>query len=109
MNINQFQTRVGEGVALVDFSAAWCAPCKAQKPILKALSKRYRSRVLVFEMNVDAHREVASKMLVQSIPTLILFRDGKEIKRFVGFQPEITLVDSLDAVLTDMGKQTLGK
>lgn len=102
MNINQFHTRLGQGVALVDFSASWCDPCKAQKPIFKAVSKKYKEKARLIEMNVDENRELASTLMVQSIPTLVLFRNGREIKRFVGIQTEEKLSKCLDEALTCM-------
>ena len=99
MGMDQFQQTVENGVTLVDFNANWCAPCKAQEPIIKKLINTYQNRASIIEINIDDHRALATKYMVQSIPTLILFKDGKEIKRFVGLQSEITIAKSLDDVI----------
>ncbi|WP_457554185.1 thioredoxin [Desulfobacula sp.] len=97
--MDQFQKTIKTGVTLVDFNANWCAPCKAQEPIIKKLATTYQNRASIIEINIDEHRAMATKYMVQSIPTLILFKDGKEIKRFVGLQSETNLVQNLDKVL----------
>lgn len=99
MGIDQFQETLKNGVTLMDFNATWCAPCKAQEPIIKKLMNTYQNRASIIEINIDEHRTLATKYRVQSIPTLILFKDGKEIKRFVGLQSEITIAKSLDDAL----------
>ncbi|MBC2704423.1 thioredoxin [Desulfobacula sp.] len=99
MGIDQFQETLKNGVTLMDFNATWCAPCKAQEPIIKKLMNTYQNRASIIEINIDEHRTLATKYSVQSIPTLILFKDGKEIKRFVGLQSEITIAKSLDDVI----------
>ena len=99
MGIDQFQETLKNGVTLMDFNATWCAPCKAQEPIIKKLMNTYQNRAAIIEINIDEHRTVATKYRVQSIPTLIIFKDGKEIKRFIGLQSESTIVKSLDDAL----------
>ncbi|MBU8849282.1 MAG: thioredoxin [Desulfobacterales bacterium] len=99
MSTDQFQEILENGVTLIDFNADWCAPCKAQEPIIKKLINTYQNRAAIIEINIDEHRTLATKYMVQSIPTLIIFKDGKEIKRFVGLQSESTIVKSLDDAL----------
>ena len=99
MEVNDFTKINNDGVTLLDFSAEWCAPCKAQAPIIKNLIHAYKNRASIIEINIDKNREFATKHMVQSIPTLIIFKDGKEIKRFVGLQTEITIAKSLDQAL----------
>ncbi|MCD4719254.1 MAG: thioredoxin [Desulfobacula sp.] len=99
MDMDQFQETLKNGVTLVDFNANWCAPCKAQEPVIKKLIKTYQNRASIIEINIDDHRTLATQYMVQSIPTLILFKDGKEIKRFVGLQSETTIAKSLDDVI----------
>ena len=99
MGMDQFQKNLEDGVTLVDFNADWCAPCKAQAPVIRKLISVYQNRASIIEIDIDEHRALATKYMVQSIPTLILFKDGKEIKRFVGLQSETTITKSLDAAL----------
>ncbi|MFH2092313.1 MAG: thioredoxin domain-containing protein [Pseudomonadota bacterium] len=99
MDMDQFIETIGKGVTLVDFNASWCAPCKAQEPVIKKLAGMYQNRAAIIEINIDNDGTLATKYGVQSIPTLIIFKDGKEIKRFVGLQSEATITTSLDHAL----------
>ena len=84
---------------LVDFWATWCAPCKMLKPVIDELATEYEGRVIVAELDVDANPLTSSKFAVLSIPTLILFRDGKPAERIVGYKPKALLRQRIDAVL----------
>lgn len=80
-----FADKIKSGVALVDFWAEWCGPCKMAGPIIDELSVEYAGKILVGKVDVDAEVELAGKYGVMSIPTIILFKDGVEIGRQVGF------------------------
>lgn len=94
-----FDDNLKNGVSLMDFSARWCAPCKAQEPIIKNLVNKFKNRASIIEVDIDSNRDLAIKFMVQSIPTLIIFKDGKEIKRFIGLQTENTISKSLENAL----------
>ena len=83
---------------LLDFYADWCGPCKAQVPALEAVAGQYEGRARIMKLNVDDSQEIAVKFGVQSIPTLILFKDGEAAERLVGKQSEQTLSAALDKV-----------
>jgi thioredoxin 1 len=70
---------------LVDFWAEWCGPCKMAGPVLEELSEIYKGKVIVMKLNIDENPSMPQKYGVMSIPTTILFKDGKEIGRQVGF------------------------
>lgn len=99
--MNKFQEEFKKGVSLVDFNAPWCAPCRAQEPVIKKLTTAYQHRAAIIEINIDKHHSLATEYGVQSIPTLIIFKDGREIKRFVGLQSEKTITASLDNALLE--------
>jgi len=95
-NRKLFESTIKNGVCLVDFNAPWCAPCIAQEPILKKLAAEFEGRAVIAETNVDVNIEATQKFRIQSIPTLILFKDGKEINRFVGLQTEDVLSGAIE-------------
>ncbi len=71
---------------LVDFWATWCGPCKMAGPVLEELSDEYKEKVIVAKLDVDVNQSTSSKYGIMSIPTTILFKDGKEIGREIGFK-----------------------
>ncbi len=88
-----------KGVALVDFWAGWCMPCKMVAPTVEAIAKDYAGKVKVAKVEVDEAGEVASRFNVMNIPTLIVFRDGKEVDRIVGVTPREDIAKRLDGLL----------
>ena len=84
---------------LVDFWAPWCRPCLMVAPILEELAEEYSGRITIARLNVDQDPVAASKYHVMSIPTMILFKEGKPISNIVGFKPKEQLKRELDAAL----------
>lgn len=75
---------------LVDFWATWCGPCKLAEPVLEELSEVYKDKVLIMKLDVDKNPAISGNYGVMSIPTTILFKEGKEIGRAVGFSGKLT-------------------
>lgn len=94
-----FETTVSEGVTLVDFWAPWCPPCRAQGPIVEKLADEYDGKAVVAKVNIDEEGGTANKYGVSSIPTLVVLKNGKEVKRFVGLQQQEALADAMDNLL----------
>ena len=88
LNENDFDASVGSGLALVDFGAEWCGPCKALVPTMEKISSAYDGRLNVYSVDIDNHPALAAKNGVMSVPTLILFKDGKPVDRVVGLISE---------------------
>jgi thioredoxin 1 len=95
----QFDTAVAKGVTLVDFWAPWCAPCRMQGPILEEVAESIDGQARIAKVNVDEATAVAQRFGIQSIPTLILFKDGSEVRRFIGVQRREILIDTIRAAI----------
>lgn len=80
---------------LVDFWAAWCGPCRMVSPIVEEIADDYEDRLRVGKMDVDANRQTPGKYGISGIPTLILFKDGAEAARIVGYRPKHAMVEEL--------------
>jgi thioredoxin 1 len=98
-SVEGFEQAIRGGVALLDFNAPWCAPCRSQEPILETLAEHYEGKALVASMNVDENQDVAGRLGIMSIPTLVIFKESREIQRFVGLQPESILSEALNRVV----------
>ena len=96
---DNFNDTIANGVTLVDFWAEWCGPCRMQLPILEEVSEEIGERATVGKINVDHELELAQRFGVQSIPTLILFKDGEIIDKMVGVEAKETLVDKINKAL----------
>ena len=84
---------------LVDFWAPWCGPCRMIAPIVEELAAKYAGRALIAKVNTDENIDVATNLGIMGIPTLILFKNGEEVDRIVGFAPGHALEDKLKALL----------
>lgn len=80
---------------LVDFFASWCGPCQIQGPIVDEVSEEVAEKAVIGKLNTENAMEIASQFGIMSIPTIIIFRDGKPTERFTGVQEKETLVQSL--------------
>jgi len=90
---------IQKGVTLIDFNAPWCEPCRAQETVIQELEKAYGSRATIASLNIDENQKVAMQLGIQSIPTLILYREGREIGRFIGLQSKETLARAIGAAI----------
>jgi thioredoxin 1 len=84
---------------LVDFWAEWCAPCRMVAPVVEQINEDYNGEIKVGKLDVDASPVISAQLGVLSIPTIILFKDGKAVQRMVGFQPKPSLKSKIDAAL----------
>ena len=94
-----FKASIATGTTLVDFWAPWCGPCRMVAPVLEELSGDFAGRATVAKVNVDEHPNTAADFGIQSIPTLLLFKDGKLVNRLVGAQPKANLKAFLETAL----------
>lgn len=96
---NDFLDTIKEGVTLVDFFATWCGPCKMLAPVLEEVSKEFEGRAKVVKVDVDELRDLAMEYHIASVPTVILFKDGKLVAQTMGFRPKQQFSDALEKVI----------
>lgn len=98
---SNFNTEVLQSTlpVLVDFWAPWCGPCRSMAPVIEELAKEYDGRVKVAKVNVDENKTLAGNYGVMSIPTLLIFNEGKVVESIVGFTPKTTLAKKMDKLI----------
>ena len=96
-----FETEVAKSTlpVLVDFWAEWCGPCRMMSPILDDMATAYSAKLKIGKLNVDENQDAPSKFGVMNIPTMILFKNGKEAQRIVGAMPKSELQKKVDQAL----------
>lgn len=94
------ETALGKGtVAVVDFWAAWCGPCRMIAPVIEELAADYDGRVVVGKVDVDSNPETAMQYGVRSIPTILILKDGEVVDKQVGVTTKNALAEKIDAQL----------
>jgi len=84
---------------LIDFWAPWCGPCRMIAPIVEELAAKYEGRAVIAKINTDENVDVATNLGIMGIPTVVLFQDGEEVDRVVGFAPGHALEEKLKALI----------
>ena len=97
-NMESFEAELNSGkLMMVDFWASWCGPCRMLSPVIDGLDKKYEGKAVIGKVNVDEEQELAIRYGVMSIPTVIFFKNGREIGRKVGVMGDKAFSDVLDA------------
>jgi thioredoxin 1 len=89
-----------KGTVLVDFSANWCPPCRMLGPIIEEVAKEVAGRAKVVALDVDESGDTASRFNVLNVPTMIFFKNGKEVRRLVGVTPKEKIIEQIDQLAT---------
>ena len=84
-----------EPLVVIDFWAEWCGPCKMLAPVVEEIAKDFEGKVKVGKVNIDEEMQLAMKYGIVSIPTMLLFENGKVVKKSVGFAPKDALIEEL--------------
>lgn len=93
LNKDNFQDSISSGLVLVDFWAAWCAPCKALTPLLEEIDEEVGDKAKVNKVNVDENQELAMEHGIRGIPTVKVYKDGEEVESLVGLHPKDTYLE----------------
>jgi thioredoxin 1 len=93
-----FEHQTKNKTVLVDFWASWCAPCRMMAPVLNEMAEELNGKAHIGKVNVEKYQSLAQKFKVRGIPTMILFKNGKEINRFVGVKSKDVLLKNLRSV-----------
>ena len=94
-----FSKEVEKGITLVDFHAVWCGPCRMLSPILEEVAEEYKDKAKVAKVDIDTEQKIAARFQVTSVPTLILFKDGKEVNRLIGLRDASSISDFIKSAL----------
>lgn len=88
-----------KGYALVDFWATWCQPCRMMAPVLESAEQQLGDKINFVKVDVDEQQQLAAEFDIMSIPTLVVFKDGKPVKRMSGYRPLDTFVEELKSTV----------
>ncbi|ANV98079.1 thioredoxin [Helicobacter enhydrae] len=94
-----FAEHTESGVALVDFWAPWCGPCRMLSPVIDKLADEYESKARICKVNTDEQEELSAQFGIRSIPTILFFKDGKVVDQMVGANSEQAIKDKLDSLI----------
>ncbi len=95
LNDIDFKKQIKSGVTLVDFWAPWCMPCKIQGPIVSEVADELAGKAAICKLNIDENKKTATELGIRSIPTIIIFKDGKAVNKLVGVKSKSVLLKAL--------------
>ncbi|MGN1276255.1 MAG: thioredoxin [Floccifex sp.] len=97
VNTEEFNALMNESLVLVDFFATWCGPCKMLAPVLEKVQQTLNDKVKIVKVDVDQSPDLAAKFGVMAVPTMILFKNGKQVDAFSGYMPEGNIISKIEA------------
>lgn len=96
VNTQEFNELMNEKAVLVDFFATWCGPCKMLSPVLESVAEKMKDKVMIVKVDVDRSPDLAAKFGVMSVPTMIMFKNGRQVDAFSGYMPEANLMANIE-------------
>lgn len=91
-----YQKFIQSGLSLVDIHALWCGPCKIIGPIIDEISSEYQGKLSVGKLNADENREITGELGIRNIPTILLYKNGEIVEKFVGSVPKSSITEAID-------------
>lgn len=100
INTENFENEVkkNEKIVLVDFYATWCGPCKMLAPVLEQVADEVKDKAVIAKLDIDESLDIAKEFNVMSVPTMILFKDGKEVDRIVGLRQKAQILEAINNI-----------
>lgn len=95
-----FAKSIQNGVSLIDFGAQRCPPCRMMEPVVEELSQDFDGKAMIAQVDVDQSQDLANLFGIRSIPTMVIFKDGKPVDALVGVHPKQTLMEKIQAQLS---------
>jgi len=95
LTTDNFVDETGKGIVMVDFWATWCVPCRAMAPVIEEIAGQTIGKVKVGKVDIDQNGPLANRFGIQSIPTVMIFKDGTLVETFIGVQSKAALVNAL--------------
>lgn len=99
LNATNFEATVQEGVALVDFWAPWCGPCRMIAPVIDELANDFDGKAKICKVNTDEEQDIAIKYGIRSIPTILFFKNGELVDQMIGASSKQVLADKINSLL----------
>lgn len=96
VNTNNLEEQLGNGVVVVDFFATWCGPCKMLAPVFDELGTEMKDSAKFFKVEIDQNMDLARRFMVSTVPTIMIFKDGKPVETMVGFMPRDTIKSKVE-------------
>lgn len=94
-----FDSTIQKGVTLVDFHANWCGPCRMLAPVLEEVAQEVKGKAVVAKIDIDQEQGTANRFQITSVPTMILFKNGKEVNRLVGLRTHADIKEFIQSVI----------
>ena len=96
LTLKEFDSFYKKGLVLIDFFAEWCMPCTMMSPVIEELNEKFKGKIKIGKVDISENQEIAEKFGVSSIPTFIIFKDGKIVKQFSGLTSSEDFTDILN-------------
>lgn len=97
IDTNDFNAQIEKGIVVVDFFATWCGPCKLLAPVYEELGNEMQDIAKFLKVEIDQNMDLAKRFMVSTVPTIMIFKDGKPVETMVGFMPKETIKTKVES------------